>query len=198
MNYASPRNAGTADGGAATVASAGGIATASRPGKRRSNVYPGQLVTLQMRPRRFALSILLLGMLFASAGISRIAFAQDGPVGSWMGAVNEGQRNIAVTLDVTALRLGAPSGQMRWGAPRTCSLQTEYAGQREGGYALNIPRTNGGWCDLYRDGQLLLQAFSDPAPTLKFTLSDKQGGRLVNGTLAPKPLHSGRDSSGRP
>lgn len=139
------------------------------------------------RSQVLPLLALFLAILFLASGNPGDASAQDSPVGSWAGVIVDSQRNIPVTLTVTALHIGAQNGEMRWGAPRTCSLRTEYAGRKEDQYVLNISGSNGGWCDLYRDGQLLLRITANTPSALQFNLSDKQGGGLVSGALTPKP-----------
>ncbi|MGH7122526.1 MAG: hypothetical protein ACREFP_26645 [Acetobacteraceae bacterium] len=101
-------------------------------------------------------------------------------VGTWVGAVAQGQRNIVVKLTLKSAVLGSRDGEMRWGAPRSCSLKTEYAGMRAGDYLLNIFSTDGGWCDLYRDGTLALRPATG---VLDFTLKDKQDQRATTGQL---------------
>ncbi len=117
-------------------------------------------------------------------GLANPALASTGqsPVGQWVGTVAAGQRNIVVKLTLKSLVLGSRDGEMRWGAPRSCSLKTEYAGTRAGDYTLNIFSTDGGWCDLYRDGTLALHGDHG---TLVFTLKDKQDQRVTTGQLDP-------------
>jgi hypothetical protein len=115
------------------------------------------------------------------------AMADSGLVGNWTGVVTHQQRYIVVTLTVNTLQLGRISGDMRWGTPRACSLQTEYSGTYDGRYAFNIAGSNGGWCDMYRDGSLSVEMHQQQPRSLSFTLADRQGGGVVEGHLATEP-----------
>jgi len=127
------------------------------------------------------------GLIAAANVLTSLAVAANSPVGNWTGVVIQKERNIAVTLSVHSLRIGSISGDMRWGTPRACALQTEYSGMRDTRYAFNIASTNGGWCDLYRDGSLFLEMDKVQPQSLTFRLADKQGGGLVKGELAIEP-----------
>ena len=124
-------------------------------------------------------SLMLLG--FANLAASA---AEPSPIGAWVGTVADDQRNIVVKLTIKSIDLGSRDGEMRWNAPRDCSLKTEYAGKRAGDYSLNIFSADGGWCDLYRDGTLALQPDKN---TIGFTLKDKQGERVTTGRLKRAP-----------
>jgi hypothetical protein len=127
------------------------------------------------------------GLIAVANVFGSVAVADSTLVGNWTGVVAQEQRNVVVTLTVNSLQLGRISGDMRWGTPRTCSLQTEYSGTRDARYAFNIASTNGGWCDLYRDGSLFIQIHEMQPRSLTFQLADKQGGGLVEGQLATEP-----------
>jgi hypothetical protein len=130
--------------------------------------------------KRLLLALCILAIPLTSVPV----WSDNSPIGSWIGVVSDGNRRIAVTLTVGALTVGAKNGEMRWGTPRTCSLSTEYAGMKDTQYTLNISGTNGGWCDLYRDGTLMIQPSAD---ALTFKLADKDGAKPVDGQLLPKP-----------
>jgi hypothetical protein len=140
-----------------------------------------------MRVLRIRLVSFLAGLIAVANVLSRLAAAENTLVGNWTGVVTQKQRNIAVTLRVNTLQIGSISGDMRWGTPRACSLQTEYSGMHDARYAFNIASTNGGWCDLYRDGSLFLKMDKLQPQSLTFMLADKQGGGLVEGQLATEP-----------
>jgi hypothetical protein len=136
--------------------------------------------------RRLTTSIVpFLAVLTATTGLlGRQASAEDSPLGNWSGVIVQRQQNIPVRLTVTNLQIGAPGGTMRWGTPRTCSVKTEYSGMRGNQYSFNIAASNGGWCDLYRGGTLLLHLESAGEPSVVFTIADKRGGRIEGGNLA--------------
>jgi hypothetical protein len=130
----------------------------------------------------------LLAVLLAVTGLlSQPTSAENNPVGSWRGIVTQQQRNIVVRLTVTNLQIGDPSGDMRWGSPRACSMHTEYSGMRDAQYTFNIAGSNGGWCDLYRDGTLFLEIDRVKQRSLTFRLADKQGARSEQGELGASP-----------
>jgi hypothetical protein len=131
--------------------------------------------------------VLFLGLAAAANVLISAASAKNGPVGNWTGVVSQKDRNIVVTLSVKSLQVGSVGGDMRWGSPRACSLQTEYSGMREAQYAFNIAGTNGGWCDSYRDGSLLLEMGETEPQSLTFRLANKQGGGRVEGQLTNEP-----------
>lgn len=187
MNCTYYRNAISPDNGAVPAAFAKRHITALAGDTPLSNASISQPAALRPRRRVLPLLALFFAILLLASGNPGDASAQDSPVGSWAGMVVDGQRNISVTLTVTGLHIGAQNGEMRWGAPRTCALRTEYAGRKKDQYVLNISGSNGGWCDLYRDGELLLRIAASTPSTLQFQLSDKHGGALVRGALTPKP-----------
>jgi hypothetical protein len=141
-------------------------------------------MAIEMRIPTIRFTLFLVGLVTVANMLSTSAVAQSNPVGSWTGVIVQKQRNIVVTLTVNNLRIGSISGDMRWGTPRACSLQTEYSGMRETQYAFNIAGSNGGWCDLYRDGSLSLEMDKMQPQSLTFRLADKQGGRLEEGKLS--------------
>jgi hypothetical protein len=129
---------------------------------------------------------------------SLVAMLGPGPAGAadplkpnstWVGVVVVAQRNVVATLAVGSLQLGTKDGSMRWGTPKVCTLSTEYAGTTSGGgdYVLNVSGTNGGWCDLYRDGALHLHFDASAPEAINFQLTDAHGGQPVTGALAPAP-----------
>jgi hypothetical protein len=127
--------------------------------------------------------LLLTGLLAVTGARGQLAPPQRNPVGNWTGVIIQQQRNIAVRLTVTSLEIGNPSGDMRWGNPLACSLQMEYSGMRDTQYAFNIAGSNGGWCDLYRDGTLFLVTDGVKRGSVVFQLADQQGRRSEQGVL---------------
>jgi hypothetical protein len=137
--------------------------------------------------KAFAVVCVIAGLIVVAHISYSVAMGDSGLIGNWTGVVTHEQRNIVVTLTVKNLQLGRISGDMRWGTPRTCSLQTEYSGTHDARYAFNIAGSNGGWCDLYRDGSLSVEMHQQQPPSLTFALANKQGGGLVEGQLATEP-----------
>jgi len=132
--------------------------------------------------RRF----LFAGSLFAMIwpGPTGAADLPD-PVGTWIGVVVIAQRNIPATLTVGPLQLSKTNGSMVWGAPKRCTLITDYAGTSGNDYVLNVAATNGGWCDLYHNGALHMNFEADAPHVLLFQLTDASGHQPVAGKLAP-------------
>ncbi len=148
-----------------------------------------------MRTKAFRALSIIACMVMLAGLFAPQAYAGGTPIGNWEGTVADGHRNVVVNLSVKKLQLGDPSGTMRWGTPRTCSLETEYAGMRGSKYTFNISGSNGGWCDLYRDGTLSLQMASSDA--LTFDLLNKQGANAVDGSLTPSAAKALRATTGR-
>jgi hypothetical protein len=142
---------------------------------------------IEMRIVTTGIAAFVAGLIAVANVLSGLAAAANNPVGNWTGVVTQKQRNIVVQLKVNSLQIGSISGDMRWGTPRACSLQTEYSGMRDARYTFNIASTNGGWCDLYRDGSLFLEMDKMQPQSLTFRLADKQGGGMVEGQLATEP-----------
>jgi hypothetical protein len=111
------------------------------------------------------------------------ALAATLPPGVWEGAVEYGGAVVAARVTLDKLEVGDHGSVMRWFSPHNCSMILEYAAKRDGAYELRIFSSNGGWCDTYRGGALDLTAES--AASLKFSLTDKKGGRALKGELSP-------------
>jgi hypothetical protein len=153
-----------------------------KPEARTSDQEKGRAIEMRRLIRRI---VPFLAVLTAATGmLGRQASAEDRPLGNWSGVIVQSQQNIPIRLTVTNLQIGAPGGTMRWGTPRTCSVQTEYSGMRDAQYSFNIAASNGGWCDLYRGGTLLLHLEGASEPFVAFTIADRQGGRIEEGKLA--------------
>ena len=130
------------------------------------------------RPRTGRLGVALAVMLMAGPW----AAAETPQPGLWEGSVVADDGKVSVTrLSLKTLALGDHSSVMRWFSPHNCSMTLEYAGKRDGAYEMRIFSSNGGWCDIYRDGALDLTAES--AASLKVSLTDKKGGRALKGEL---------------
>jgi hypothetical protein len=112
-----------------------------------------------------------------------VAFADDAaPTGQWVASVvnPDTHRPIAVTLDFKGAALGQPSGQLHFGAPRSCQLETEYSGRDGEAYYLAFTRSTGGYCDRLLDGGLSLVA---KGSGLGFATVNKKGDRVDQGNF---------------
>lgn len=116
-----------------------------------------------------------------------IAHADDAslggpPAGQWVASVAnpDTQRPIAVTLDVGNAALGQPSGDLHFGAPRACQLDTEYSGRDHAAYYLAFTRSTGGYCDRLLDGGISVEA---KGSGLDFVTLNKKGGAVEHGTF---------------
>ena len=141
-------------------------------------------MVVEMRNSLIRVVPFVLYLIAATIVAGTLAIAENSPIGNWSGVVNQSNRNIVVTLRIKSLQIGNIGGSMRWGTPRVCSLQTEYSGIRDTRYTFNIAGTNGGWCDLYRDGSLSLEMDNTQRESLTFKLANKQGRGLIEGQLA--------------
>ena len=126
---------------------------------------------------------LLAAGLMLAAGIGA-ASAADFPTGIWAGGVPDGKgHNIVVKLTVPNTTLGTRS-PMRWNAPKNCSLTVEYAGMNAGKREFRVASSDGGWCDLYRGGSLMVEP---EGANLGFRLTDKNEGAAWKGVLRADP-----------
>ena len=103
--------------------------------------------------------------------------------GAWVGVVEVGSDNVTAVLTVDSVALAEPSGNMAWRAPKTCTMQTEYAGVRDGRFVLNITKTDAPWCDLYWRGTVNVSFQSGSVDNLDFALRNRSQGGTVEGSL---------------
>ena len=121
----------------------------------------------------------------AGADVARADDASPGalPPGEWVASVAnpDTHRPIAVTLEVGNAPLGQPNGNLHFGAPRACQLDTEYSGLDGAAYYLAFTRSTGGYCDRLLDGGISLEA---KGSGLDFVTLNKKGGAVEHGTFA--------------
>jgi hypothetical protein len=101
-------------------------------------------------------------------------------VGQWSGTILVQNRPIPLKLDVTSTALGAPSGSLHYGVPRSCQLELEYSGPAEAKYFFSFKRSNGGYCDQLIDGAIVVGARGDG---LGFATMKRDGAELEHGTV---------------
>jgi hypothetical protein len=133
------------------------------------------------------MAVSLLGLLLSIAPSMVSVAAESSPVGTWSGWVTGRRFNFPVKLKVKNLNLGEENAEMNWTEPRKCTIKAKYAGTRANQYAFNVSDSNGEFCDLYLDGQLLLHPETGRPKRLTFTLEQNEGGRVVEATLTASP-----------
>ena len=117
--------------------------------------------------------------------LSAPAFAQEAEdlKGEWRGGVDVGRDKVVTILTVVDVELGEPSGDLAWRSPLQCRMDTEYGSPVEDRFVLKITNTNGGHCDRYRRGTVLIALEDGRADSLTFELLDRHGERPVIGEL---------------
>jgi hypothetical protein len=81
---------------------------------------------------------------------------QDLP-GNWAGSIKTPAGTLlAVNLTIGKLTPGAKDTRLHFGAPRSCDLNAEYSGMEESKAVFSFTNSDGGYCDYYFPGTLVV------------------------------------------
>lgn len=117
-------------------------------------------------------------------GMTGVAMAENEPpmLGKWVGTyADKNDGLIAVTITLNELKIHGQNSDMLFSAPYRCSIGLEYIGVQDKDYILRVNTSNGGRCDVYRDGSIYL--YQDSDRKLNFFLMNRSGKLSIEGKL---------------
>lgn len=107
--------------------------------------------------------------------------------GQWEGTyLSSNSGLIALTLALNDLKTNGRENDMLWSTPYNCKMNLEYVGFHNDKYILRIYQSNGGKCDIYRNG--ILDIHLNSALNLEFYLTSENGRLPVRGELSRAKL----------
>jgi hypothetical protein len=110
----------------------------------------------------------------------------------WTGSALSKGRPVAVTLMTVQGSPGTRGTSLQFGVPRSCRLEAEYSGDKEGAPVYSFTGSTGGFCDQLLDGYFLLRL--DASRNAAADLFSAVGGAVE--TIPMKALHD--TTTGRP